>query len=260
MNAWDWYPWVAGIAIACWVWGAWRTRQGCGSAWLIAGSLVMLAFVAGLTWSLGRPPLRTMAETRLAYAVLLPLTGVIMAWRWQAGWARAYTALMAALFAGITWMRPDTHDRALMPALQSGWFVPHVVVYLVAYACLTAASLAAMRGVWMARRDADSTRTSLAAADAMVLPGFAFLTLGLVFGALWAKEAWGHYWTWDPKETWAFLTWGGYLAYLHARRQYPQARKAALGGLSAAWVVLLACWFGVNYLPSAASSVHTYAQ
>jgi ABC-type transport system involved in cytochrome c biogenesis permease subunit len=260
MNAWDWYPAAAGGAVTCWGWGAWSARRGAGSAWLVAGSAVMLAFVLGLTMSLGRPPLRTLAETRLAYAVLLPLAGVVMAWRWQAGWARVYTGLMAALFAGITWLRPDTHDRTLMPALQSPWFVPHVVVYLAAYACLTAASLAAMRGVWQARRDPGAVSGSVAAADAMVVPGFAFLTLGLVFGALWAKEAWGHYWTWDPKETWAFLTWSAYLAYLHARRHYPHAQGPALYCLASAWVVLLACWFGVNYLPSAASSVHTYAR
>jgi hypothetical protein len=60
------------------------------------------------------------------------------------------------------------------------------------------------------RKDSD-------ACYALVSIGFAFLTMGIVMGALWAKEAWGDYWTWDPKETWAAVTWMAYLLYLHAR-------------------------------------------
>jgi len=82
----------------------------------------------------------------------------------------------------------------------------------------------------------------------------------LLFGALWAKEAWGHYWTWDPKETWAFITWIIYLLYLHFR--YPQKLTAnqLFWTLLIAFLVLLMCWFGVNYLPSAANSIHTYTR
>lgn len=61
--------------------------------------------------------------------------------------------------------------------------------------------------------------------DNLVYIGTAFLTLGLLFGALWAKEAWGHYWTWDPKETWAFLTWIGYILYIHYRFYHPREEK-----------------------------------
>ncbi|PIY34486.1 MAG: cytochrome C assembly protein, partial [Bacteroidetes bacterium CG_4_10_14_3_um_filter_42_6] len=76
----------------------------------------------------------------------------------------------------------------------------------------------------------------------------------------WAKEAWGHYWTWDPKETWAFLTWIVYLVYIHIRYQHDQKELWALWLLGLAFVVLLVCWFGVNYLPSAANSVHVYTR
>ncbi|MDV7393928.1 cytochrome c biogenesis protein CcsA, partial [Arthrospira platensis SPKY1] len=98
----------------------------------------------------------------------------------------------------------------------------------------------------------------LASADQMVYAGYAFLTTGLLFGALWAKEAWGHYWTWDPKETWAFITWALYLIYIHFRVEHPGLKKQALWILAAAFVFLLICWIGVNYLPSASTSVHTY--
>jgi ABC-type transport system involved in cytochrome c biogenesis permease subunit len=84
--------------------------------------------------------------------------------------------------------------------------------------------------------------------------------MGLLFGALWAKEAWGHYWTWDPKETWAFLTWAVYLIYIHARIKNSIKTHQATWILALAFAVLLVAWFGVNYLPSAVNSVHTYSQ
>ncbi|RLD79797.1 MAG: cytochrome C assembly protein, partial [Bacteroidetes bacterium] len=66
-------------------------------------------------------------------------------------------------------------------------------------------------------------------------------------------------WTWDPKETWAFLTWLAYLLYIHFRLKKKQSPKTALWIVSLAFVVLLICWFGINYLPSAQSSVHVYS-
>jgi ABC-type transport system involved in cytochrome c biogenesis permease subunit len=89
--------------------------------------------------------------------------------------------------------------------------------------------------------------------------GFGFLTLGLVFGAFWAKEAWGHYWTWDPKETWAMITWLAYLLYIHYRLVNKKDTDKALWILVVAFVLLLVCWFGINYLAIGESSVHTYS-
>ena len=82
---------------------------------------------------------------------------------------------------------------------------------------------------------------------------------GMLFGALWAKEAWGHYWSWDPKETWAAATWLGYLCYIHFRMNRRQKVRTALVGLLICFVLLQMCWYGINYLPSAqGTSVHTY--
>ena len=95
--------------------------------------------------------------------------------------------------------------------------------------------------------------------DNLVYVGTAFLTIGMLFGALWAKEAWGHYWSWDPKETWAAATWLGNLLYIHFRFQKNKQYRAALGILVFAFILLQVCWFGVNYLPSAqGNSVHVY--
>lgn len=168
-----------------------------------------------------------------------------------------YSFGMAVLFLFLNYLNPDTFDKTLMPALQSPWFIPHVIVYIVGYALLAASSLIGVAGLYHSynHRPVDKT---IWLADNVVYIGFAFLTFGLLFGALWAKEAWGHYWTWDPKETWAFITWLVYLLYIHFRINKQKSVRTALWVLSLAFVALLICWFGINYLPSAASSVHVY--
>ena len=96
--------------------------------------------------------------------------------------------------------------------------------------------------------------------DDLVYVSFAFLTFGMLFGALWAKEAWGHYWSWDPKETWAAITWLAYLIYIHYRQQPQQRNRLAFWMLIGSFILLQMCWWGINYLPSAqGSSVHTYS-
>ncbi|MEI6757084.1 MAG: cytochrome c biogenesis protein CcsA [Chlorobium sp.] len=223
-----------------------------------AGSVVMIGFIA-LYWSiLDRPPLRTLGETRLWYAALIPLVGFLVEYRWKIGWLKYYCMVLASFFLGINMLHPEVFDKTLMPALQSPWFIPHVVVYLVGYVLLAASSVTALHNVYLQVR-AKKNDTGESVSHYLALLGFVFLTFGLIFGALWAKEAWGHYWTWDPKETWAFLSWLAYLGYLHAFR-YKIDRSKLQWYLALSFVVLLVCWFGVNYLPSAQNSVHTYTQ
>lgn len=223
------------------------------------GWLVLIIFVIKLWIALDRPPMRTLGETRLWYATFLPLIGFVTYFRWKFKWFLAYSFAMAILFLGINYFNPETYSKTLMPALQSVWFIPHVLVYLFSYAVLAASSIVAVKGWYDSYKNRLNTET-IKLADNLVYIGFSFLTLGLLFGALWAKEAWGHYWTWDPKEVWAFLTWMGYLIYIHYRYFHQHKTKQALIILALAFVVLLICWFGVNYLPVANTSIHTYTQ
>jgi len=224
----------------------------------IAGSVIIAGYIAYYWNLLGRPPLRTLGETRLWYAALIPLVGFIVEFRWKIGWLKYYCMSLAAFFLVINMLHPEVFDKTLMPALQSPWFIPHVVVYLVGYVFLAASSTAATHNVYLQLRSKTS-ETGESVSHYLALLGFVFLTFGLIFGALWAKEAWGHYWTWDPKETWAFLSWLAYLGYLHAN-SYKIDRSRLQWYLALSFIVLLVCWFGVNYLPSAQNSVHTYTQ
>ena len=228
-----------------------------GSLLVIVGIVVFGAFIIKLWGALERPPMRTLGETRLWYSFFLSMVGIVTYARWKYRWFISYSLIMALVFLAINYFKPETHSKVLMPALQSPWFVPHVIVYMLSYALLAAATLIALRGLYLQYKN-KSTGNILWLGDNLVYVGFAFLTFGLLFGALWAKEAWGHYWTWDPKETWAFLTWLVYLLFIHYRYFYPKKQKAALWMLSLAFVILLLCWFGINALPTAQNSVHTY--
>lgn len=223
-----------------------------GLVFNVLAILVIAGFMVYLWQELERPPMRTLGETRLWYALFLPIIGTVFYMRWKYIWILFYTILMAFLFLTLNYFNPDMYSQTLMPALQSPWFVPHVIVYLFSYAALGVSCIVAIKEI------VKPSTSGLQMADNLVYIGTAFLTLGLLFGALWAKEAWGHYWTWDPKETWAFLTWIGYILYIHYRFYHPREDKKAMYLLASAFVILLICWFGVNYLPTAQNSVHTY--
>ena len=145
-----------------------------------------------------------------------------------------------------------------MPALQSPWFAPHVIVYMFAYAVLGAAAVMAVYLLFFKKKTATAEEFDIT--DNLVYVGLAFMTFGMLFGALWAKEAWGHYWSWDPKETWAAITWFAYLVYVHYRQLPLHKPKLALWVLLISFLLLQMCWWGINYLPSAqSSSVHVYS-
>jgi len=221
------------------------------------GIITITIFILSLWIYLERPPLRTLGETRLFYSLFMPLIGVGFYLRWKYKWLMGYAIIMTLVFLAINLFKPENYYKTLMPALQSPGCVSPVIVYIFGYAVLGVSTLVAIYGLYH-HYFGNFDKKILLLADNLVYLGFGFLTLGLLFGALWAKQAWGHYWTWDPKETWAFLTWLGYLLYIHLRYQYPKRVSTSLWTLSLAFVVLLIAWFGINYLPSAQNSVHVY--
>lgn len=288
--SWDSFVWFALAASLFWISGAIvsviskhrlpaAVLTGCGSA-------IFMTFIVGVWISLGRPPLRTMGETRLWFSLFLSLIGLVVYLRWRYRWVLPFGCLMAVMFASINIFKPEIHTEELMPALRSPWFVPHVIVYMFSYAVMGIATILALRILWLTRRSAagsapatgsttpatvDATASPLSPSlqgdlrlcDTLVRMGWGFITMGIVMGALWAKQAWGDYWTWDPKETWAAATWLSYLLYMHLRQGQGQepdkALRRTLVLLIFSFILLQMCWWGVNLLPSAQGfSLHTY--
>ena len=166
----------------------------------------------------------------------------------------------------------------LVPALRSSWLIMHVSVVMLSYAALIIGSLLSATVLFINYSQPLQLRSSstgiggfkisnLSSANNVVehmrfphseeldtlsyrsiLLGFVLLTLGLITGAIWANEAWGTWWSWDPKETWAFISWLFYAAYLHMRISRGwQGRRPALLATSGFFIVLI-CYIGVNFL------------
>ncbi len=223
---------------------------------MLSGILVFAAFIIGLWIGLERPPMRTMGETRLWYSFFLSLVGFITYKYWKYKWLLSFSSLVACVFVCINILKPEIHSKNLMPALQSYWFVPHVTVYILSYAMLGAATIASI--IQLHKQNSNHPDKKLdKLMDNLVSAGFGFLMLGMLMGCVWAKEAWGHYWSWDPKETWAFVTAAAYLVFIHIRLKNYHP-KFALWVLPIAFILLMITWIGVNYLPAAQGSIHTY--
>lgn len=252
---WHELPIFAPVAIACWLAGAlaalWH-KQRTAMVLTLCGTLVFALFIAGLWTSLQRPPLRTMGETRLWYSFFMSLAGLITYRLKNYRWILLFSTLMSTVFIVINLLKPELHDQSLMPALQSVWFIPHVTVYMFSYSVLGCAFLLAVAGLCRHRS------SLLSITDSLVSTGLVCLTAGMLTGAIWAKQAWGDYWNWDPKETWAAITWAGYLAYVHLRLRHSTSPKVLYLLLIISFAALQMCWYGVNLLPGASSSVHSY--
>ena len=185
---------------------------------------------------------------------------------WRGGWRQAQkhpkralsiAVVIAAAFFCVHHFMPILHSDTLVPALQSPWFRPHIIVYMLAYTLMGAAAVIAL---FYIVKGQSGNPSSLVTLDHLAYVGVSLITIGMLFGALWAKEAWGHYWEWDPKETWAAITWLSYLGYVHYRQIPRHQPQFALWMLLISFLLLQMCWWGINYLPSAqGASVHVYS-
>ena len=193
--------------------------------------------------------------------------------------------LSAALFTYTfaTWRLPSEMQAVtpLVPALQSNWLLMHVSIMLLSYAALLGGSLISITYLvvhFVLERNKNSSSMSEASSSEIsetkirgAIPellvnldnlsyrslAFAFpmLTLGIISGAVWANEAWGSYWSWDPKETWALITWFIFAIYLHVRiNKGWVGQKAALVATFGFFIVWI-CYLGVNLL---GKGLHSY--
>ena len=149
----------------------------------------------------------------------------------------------------------------LVPVLESYWLVVHVAAAITAGGLFTVGFVATGLGLYHSLRHRDgSTWPGLDAVQraghTAVLIAFPIWTFAVMAGAIWAENAWGRYWGWDPKETWAFITWVFYAAYLHATATAGwRGRRAMLLAL-AGFLAFVFNFFGVNiWLPG----LHSYA-
>jgi len=162
----------------------------------------------------------------------------------------------------ILWYTFDRHAnniQPLVPALQSYWMKIHVPANFVGYGSFSLAAMVASAYLLASKGILSSRLPSLDVLDDLmyksIAVGFAFFTIATILGAMWAAEAWGGYWSWDPKETWALIVWLNYAAWLHLRMV-----KGLRGPLLAWWaliglIVTTFAFLGVNMF---LSGLHSY--
>lgn len=145
--------------------------------------------------------------------------------------------------------------RRLPPILQSPFFFPHVLSYLVAYAAMARAFLLSLSSLWKPPGERERWER---ASHANAMLGFPLMTLGLLLGAFWAKYAWGDYWSWDPKEVWSLITWFTYLLYFHVRLERRRSPRWSVFLLGLGFAVIVVTLFVVNLTPLF-GGLHAYA-
>ena len=141
-----------------------------------------------------------------------------------------------------------------VPALQSGWLILHVALSFLGESFFVFSFITAL--LYLVSRDKDKKRNFNRLTYTAVSVGFPIFTLGaLIFGAVWAEAAWGAFWSWDPKETWALITWLVYALYLHFRIYRKQNETASAWFAIIGFISTLFTFFGVNYL---LGGLHSY--
>ena len=144
----------------------------------------------------------------------------------------------------------------LVPALKSNWLLMHVSIILVSYAALMLGSLFSLIYLLVDQKiDYQISKKISNLSYKFIGFGFPLLTLGIISGSVWANQAWGSYWSWDPKETWALITWLIFAIYLHTRlvAKWSSYRSALIASLG--FPVLWVCYLGVNLL---GKGLHSY--
>lgn len=228
-------------------------------AWGAGFSLVAITVYLIYMWNaLARPPFQFLSETFVLMSWSVALLFLISESLQGLKGLGQFSGVLMVAFIVFDAVWPDMRTKELPPALQSGWFVPHVLVYLLGYGALTLAFVAAAAHLFAERYNDPRSAVFGDVSYKLVSLGFPFLTAGLVFGAFWGQAAWGTWWGWDPKENWALVTWLVYVIYLHMRHLKGWNRSRAAWVLIAGVAAIFITYLVVSYLPTAKDSVHTY--
>jgi cytochrome c-type biogenesis protein CcsB len=213
----------------------------------------------------GHIPVSNLYEVFVLFCLITAMMYLYYEARYQTRQLGAFVLLVISAAVGfILWYTFDrqAHEiQPLVPALKSWWMKLHVPANFIGYGSF---SLSAMLGVGYllsSRGILASRLPSLEIIDDIMYKaiaiGFAFFTIATILGAMWAAEAWGGYWSWDPKETWALIVWLNYAAWLHIRLV-----KGLRGPMLAWWAVvgLLVTTFAFLGVNMFLSGLHSYGE
>lgn len=202
----------------------------------------------------------TLVDLFLEFIYKIPLIGTIV----------SPLAFFTIAFADFSLPKELQNSTTLVPALKSNWILMHVTIILFSYTTLLIGCLFSINYLILTLPltvdtypfNYISPKTGNQWADTLdnwsyrtLGVGFVFLTFGIFSGAVWANEAWGSYWSWDPKETWAFITWIVFAIYLHTRLTKGWSGKKSAWLASFGFIIVWICFLGVNLF---GKGLHSY--
>ena len=243
-----------------------------GSALMFLG-MVMMTVAILLRWrDAGRPPFSNMYESLILFAWSIALIYLVLELIYKirvAGMIAAFLTVVS--IAAASFFNPTIEP--LMPALQSDWLAYHVLTCFVGYAAFAvSAAASALYLILKATGKTSKGETGEGISSEIVKAmqsfnyeavrfGFLFLGIGIITGAVWANEAWGTYWSWDPKETWSLITWIIYAILIHFKYVSGRFGVKDLNTFNAVCSIIgffavIFTYFGVNFV---LSGLHSYA-
>ena len=255
-------------------WGGLIARSDFGAS--VGSVLCWAAVVMGFTgmlvrWyesylvgaDIGHIPVSNLYEVFILFSLITALFYLYYEQEYKTRQLGAFVLLVISAAVGFLLWYTVTRDAAdiqpLVPALQSWWMKIHVPANFIGYGTFALAAMVAMAYLLKSKGYLADRLPALEVLDDVmykaIAVGFAFFTIATILGALWAAEAWGGYWSWDPKETWALIVWLNYAAWLHMRLM------KGLRGQVAAWWALMGllvttfAFLGVNMF---LSGLHSY--
>jgi len=258
------------------------------SKYMIIFVNILFAFTLLLRWKIENYfPLSNLYESLIFLCWGISSMHLFLEFQTKSRLIGAISSPLLFFLAGFSSLTlPPQMQKALplVPSLQSNWLMMHVSMMMISYATLILGSLLSIlylafifldkKQVTFSSEQMGGTKllnqtkiSNLVSSKKALLEtvdiwsyriiglGFPFLTIGIISGAVWANEAWGSYWSWDPKETWALITWLTFAIYLHSRLLKGwQGQKAAFLG-SCGFFVIWICYLGVNFL---GKGLHSY--
>jgi len=237
------------------------------SAFMILGFLLLLAGVVARGVSAGRVPWGNMYEFSITGALAFSGAYLFTLRKYDLRWMGLLVSTFVLLTLGTAVAILYRPSAPLVPALKSTWLVIHVSAAIISGGVFLLANTIAATYLYLDAMEQKGERKnwakrlpSLEVLDQLSYRLIAFVfplwTFAVIAGAIWAENAWGRYWGWDPKETWAFITWVAYAAYLHARV------TVGWRGRKAAWLCLFAgstFLFNYVYINIWGTGKHTYS-
>ena len=276
------------IALPISFWSVAGSQNSSKARFLVAVANIFLTSQLILRWlQSGHFPISNIYESLCFLTWGCTLTQLFLERAWNSPVVSAVATPISLLSIGFaSFVLPESLQSSapLVPALRSSWLIMHVSVIMCSYAALLVGSVLSL-GVFFVdikkplnirnssfgsgafRQSSDlylnSKNDNLVSIQPVqftnaeqldslsyrsITAGFLLLTVGLISGAVWANEAWGSWWSWDPKETWALICWLVYAAYLHTRLTRGwQGKKPALLAITGFFLIII-CYIGVNLL------------